>query len=630
MCGIAGIIQREPAPGVIEAMLGRLAHRGPDGGGTWSGRLGPWSIVLGHRRLAIIDIEGGRQPMGNEDGSVQITYNGEVYNFQDLRRAQERAGHRFASRSDTEAILHHCEQEGPEGLAALDGMFAFGLWDQGRGRLLLARDRAGIKPLYYARLPDGGIAFASELTALLMHPALDRRLSAEGLRSYFFSDYAHPSWTLVAGARKLEPGHSLTWHDGRMAAPEPFWRWSPPEPGRRIVAGEDVLARELWDRLGGAVRRQLVADVPIGVFLSGGIDSSSVAYLAQQAAGGRLATFSIGFEDPSYDESAAARRVARLIGSEHVEERLGAETVLDVTAEALDTLDEPLADHSYLPTYLLARLAARHRKVVLSGDGGDELWAGYPTYRAHRYARYFGRIPRPLRAGLIPALVARLPLDDRYQSLEWKLKRFVLRWDDDPYRRHLRWMAGTDLADLDRAVPDGGVVPETLRRPVSDPGDPLNALLMLDFTTYLPGSVLTKVDRAAMAHGLEVRPPMLDNALIDWAFAIASTRKLRGGVGKAVLKRAAAAYLPRDIVHRPKRGFSIPLATWLRGPLRPCVEEALDSPGLWEGRLLDRGVFRSWNERHQARRADYSKPLWALVVLDRWARRERIDAVAPT
>jgi asparagine synthase (glutamine-hydrolysing) len=226
--------------------------------------------------------------------------------------------------------------------------------------------------------------------------------------------------------------------------------------------------------------------------------------------------------------------------------------------------------------------------------------------------------------------VARLPIDDRYQSLEWKLKRFILRWDDDPHRRHLRWMAGTDLGDLDRAVPDGGLEPATLRRVVSDPGDPLNAILMLDFTTYLPGSVLTKVDRASMAHGLEVRPPLLDNEMIDWAFAIASHRKLRGGVAKAIFKRAAASHLPRQIVHRGKQGFSIPLASWLRGPLRSHVEGALDSPVLWEGRALNREVFRAWNDRHQARLTDYSKPLWALVVLDRWARRERIDAVAPS
>jgi asparagine synthase (glutamine-hydrolysing) len=371
MCGIAGIVQREPAPQVLEAMLARLAHRGPDGRGTWYGSYGPWHVALGHRRLSIIDLEGGRQPMGNEDGSVQITFNGEVYNFVALRRVLERAGHRFATRSDTEAIIHQHEQEGPAGLAALDGMFAFGLWDQGRGRLLLARDRAGIKPLYYAPLPDGGIAFASELAALLQHPGIDRRLSSQGLRSYFFSDYAHPHWTLVAGARKLEPGHSLAWQEGRAEAPAPFWRWSPPEPGRRIDDDEETLARGLWERLGRAVERQLVADVPVGVFLSGGIDSSSVAYLAKQSYRGRLTTFSIGFEDPSFDESPAARLVARHIGSEHIEEILGADTILEVTDAALDALDEPLADHSFLPTYLLSRLAARHLKVVLSGDGGD-------------------------------------------------------------------------------------------------------------------------------------------------------------------------------------------------------------------------------------------------------------------
>lgn len=626
MCGIAGFIQRQPAPDVLEAMLARLTHRGPDGQGCWSGTHGPWHVALGHRRLSIIDLEGGRQPMGNEDGTVQITFNGEIYNFMELRPALERAGHHFATRSDTEAIVHQYEQDGLDSLPALDGMFAFGLWDRNRGRLLLARDRAGIKPLFYAPLPDGGIAFASELSALLQHPAIDRRLSSVGLRSYFFSDYAHPPWTLVAGARKLEPGHELIWRDGVLSSPRPFWQWSPPEPGRRIDANEETLACEFWKRLGRAVERQLVADVPIGVFLSGGIDSSSIALLAQQAYRGRLKTFSIGFENPSFDESPAARRVARHIGSEHIEEILSQDMVLEVADSALDALDEPLADHSFLPTYLLSRLAAQHLKVVLGGDGGDELWAGYPTYLAHRYARIYRRFPRLLRSELIPALVSRLPVGDHYQGLEWRLKRFTLRWDDDLHRRHLRWMASTDLADLDLAVPDGGGEPATLRRVLSDPGDPLNAILALDFTTYLPGSVLTKVDRASMAHGLEVRPPMLDNAMIDWAFTISSHRKLRGKVGKAFFKRAAEAHLPRDIVNRRKQGFSIPLAAWLRGPLRSSVEEALDSPVLWEGRSLNREVFLTWNGRHQARLTDFSKPLWALVVLDRWTRRERIDA----
>jgi asparagine synthase (glutamine-hydrolysing) len=618
MCGIAGFIERRPNPEALPRMLARLAHRGPDGEGQWRREVGPWHVSLGHRRLAIIDVEGSPQPMENEDGALALTYNGEIYNFQELRPALERAGHRFRTRGDTEVVVHQVEEHGAGGVAALHGMFAFALWDGRARRLILARDRAGIKPLYYAELDDGGLAFASELTSLLAHGGARRELAPEGLASYFFSDYVHAPETIVRGVRKLAPGHTLVWEDGRLSEPRPYW--TVPAPGPAPVRSDDELAASLWSDLGRAVKAQLVSDVPVGIFLSGGVDSSCVATLAA-AAGGRMKAFSIGFDDATFDESKYARLVAERLDVELVSETLHERNLLDVLDAALDKLDEPMADPSLLPTYLLSRLAARHVKVVVGGDGGDELWGGYPTYRAHGYASLWARVPGFLRAGVGRA-VGLLPIDDRYQSLEWKLRRFTERWAHDPVTRHLRWMSSVDLPDLARALPSTrGARPATLDARLPETDDRMQRLLALDFTTYMPGSVLTKVDRASMAHGLEVRPPLLDDALVDLAFSLPSTYKVRGGATKVLLKRAARGKLPDEIIDRPKKGFGIPLAAWLRGPLRARVADITARSPLWDTGLLDRAVFAGWAREHQERRRDHAKALWALLVLDHWYRR---------
>ena len=631
MCGIAGYVQPNDARAPLAAMLQALAHRGPDGSGTWFGRTGDYHLALGHRRLAIIDLAGGAQPMGNEDGQVQLTFNGEIYNFQDLRPGLVTGGHRFATRSDTEVIIHHWEATGAAGLPALNGMFAFALWDARRGELVLARDRAGVKPLYYAPLPGGGLVFASELAALLQHPAVPHTVAPAGLADYFLVDYAQPPTTLVAGVCKLPPGHYLVWRAGKLTGPQPFWRLADTAPRAAPLPPDATLAAELWQRLGAAVERQLIADVPVGVFLSGGLDSSSIACLARARVGTRLQSFSIGFTDPAFDESPYARQVATLLGTDHHEERLGPEALAAALDEVLARPDEPFADPSILPTYLLARLAARHVKVALSGDGGDELWAGYPTYQAHcRHARVYGLLPGALRRGLIAPLVRRLPVRHGYMTWEFKAKRFALRWDDDPVRRHLRWMAGVDLPELTAAVPGAGAAPPAVLAcdPLARGGDPLNRLLALDFSTYLPGSVLTKVDRATMAHGLEARPPFLDNEVVAWAFGLPGRLKLRGGTTKYLLKLAARDHLPVIIRQRRKQGFAMPLAAWLRGPLQPRVAAVLRDSPVWDGGLLARDVFAGWLADHTAWRMDRAKPLWALLVLDQWARRQRIRFAA--
>ena len=638
MCGIAGFVTRagdaDADPDALARMLAQVAHRGPDGQGEWRGALddpgGAWRVALGHRRLAIIDLATGAQPMDNEDGSVVITFNGEIYNFAALRPALERQGHRFKTRSDTETIVHHFEQHGGNGVRDLSGMFAFAIWDARSGRLTLARDRVGIKPLYYAELAGGGIAFASELAAVLAHGGADGTLSPEGLASYFFSDYVHPPHTIVRGVKKLPPGHTVVWERGRLVAPRAFWQ-VPLTAGAAVARGaDDALAEELWRRLGEAVEAQLVSDVPVGIFLSGGVDSSCVAALAARRAPGRMKAFSIGFDTKTFDESDYARLVAGQLGVEHIVETLREETLLEVLDPALDRLDEPLGDPSYLPTFLLSRLAARHVKVVVGGDGGDELWAGYPTYRAHRYAAIYGHVPAPLRALLASQAIDRLPVDHRYQSLEWKLRRFTQRFDDNRVRRHLRWMSALDLPDLATALGRtgngagelDGLAPATLAAHLPDAGgDWLNQILALDFTTYMPGSVLTKVDRASMAHGLEVRPPLLDNQVVDWAFGLSSRYKLRGQRGKYLLKRAARGSVPDEVINRPKKGFAIPLARWLTGPLRPRLDALMTDSPIWQLGVLNQSAFAAWNHQHQQHQQDRSKPLWALLVLDHWVRR---------
>ena len=601
-------------------MLARIAHRGPDGEGRSVESRGEWQVALGHRRLSIIDLETGAQPMQSERAT--ITYNGELYNFRELRVALEARGHVFRTRSDTEALLRHVSEHGPRGLAAMSGMFAFALWDEPTQSLLIARDRAGIKPLYYGELSDGGLAFSSELASLMAHPGVDRTMSQEGLVSYFFSDYVAPPHTMVAGAKKLRPGHYVVWKDGVLSEQTPFWSIPAPRSSREVRATDAELASELWRKLDAAVERQLVADVPVGIFLSGGLDSSAVATLARARTGPTTKVFSIAFDDPSFDESAYARRVARSIGAVHVEETLREQDLIDVVDVAFDRLDEPLADPSYLPTYLLSRLAAKHVKVVLGGDGGDELWGGYPTYRAHDHARHYGRLPAIVRDRVVAPLVARLPVDDRYQSLEWKLKRFTQRFDDDAATRHLRWMSSVDIADLPRALPGtAGVRPETTRARLPVTPDALHRILALDFSTYMSGSVLAKVDRASMAHGLEVRPPLLDNDLLEFAFSLPSSYKLRGTTTKYLFKLAARGHVPQDIIARPKRGFAIPLAAWMRGALREPITAVVERSPVWDCGLVDRNTFRAWNLEHQAKRADRSKPLWALFVLHHWLSR---------
>lgn len=623
MCGIAGILGREGARATVERMTLAIAHRGPDGAGIEEVTTPGGTCTLGHRRLSIIDLGGGHQPMSNVEGDVWVTFNGEIYNFLSLRAELERDGVRFQRQSDTEVIAAGFARWGEALPAKLSGMFAFAVVDRRTGRFLVARDRSGIKPLYVASLADGALAFGSELSTLLAVEDVARKVSYEGLSSFLFADYAHPPHTLIRGVEKLAPGTMI---GGVVGGARETSRYVPSVLD--VIAPESLLSTdarhdrdaigELERELDQAVESQLLADVPVGVFLSGGLDSSLVAALARRHVKGPLRSFSIGFAEKTFDESAHAREVARALGLEHVEETVDEAKLLEVVDPVLDSLDEPFADHSIFPTYVLSRLAARHVKVVLGGDGADELFGGYPTYFAHeRHAR----LAAPLAPWVFPTfsrLVRRIPASDGYQALEWKLKRFVLRWDDTPHARHLRWMSALDVPDLERAMGPRYVAPSLLAsRPIGAFG--ALAAMRLDYTSYMPGSVLTKVDRASMAHGLEARPPFLDERVIDFAFRQPLSRKLRGGQGKWIVRRVADALLPRSVIERKKHGFSIPLARWIRGVLAPRVETVLrDSPAF---EVLSGDAYRSMYADHRARRGDHAKALFALLVLDRWMRR---------
>lgn len=604
-------------------MTAALAPRGPDGEGF---HLAP-GIGLGHRRLAIIDVEGGRQPLYSEDRAVVAVVNGEFYNFQDLRTELEGAGHRFATRSDSEVLVHGYEEWGDAVLDRLEGMFAFAVWDATKRRLLLARDRLGEKPLYYASLPGGAFAFASELKALAHAPGFDRAIDPGALAQYLIFEYVPAPASMVRGARKLQPGMRLVVEPGQAPTLTRYWDL-PLGSGPRLT-DPDEAAEALVGELRRSVRQRLVSDVPLGVFLSGGIDSSAVAALAAEVRGSALETFSIGFEDPSFDESSEARRVATAIGSQHHEDRLAPGTVMDLLPAIGNLLDEPIGDGSIVPTYLLARFARRRVTVALGGDGADELFAGYPTFQAERVAgMLFDQVPAVGRAlASVGAVALRaMPPSDGYLSTSFKVQQFLKGATSTGARRHQAWMASFSASDaLSALAPDLAmavstdplaVVDERLASCRSD--DRWDRLLYHYAKGYLADDVLTKVDRATMAVGLETRAPILDSAVIALACRMDPSLRLRGLETKHVLKRALRRLLPRETLRRKKHGFAMPIGQWLKGPLRPLLEETLSDASIRQAGLLAPGPLGRLVDEHVAGRVDHRKPLWTLIAFCRW------------
>lgn len=614
MCGIVGFVEKKSsskAPSVYKKMLEGIKHRGPDGEGTWTHSNEGWNIFLGHQRLAIIDIEGGAQPFG-KNFSEKIVFNGEIFNFLDLKKKIE-SDAAFSTRSDTEVLFHWLRQKKP--LQNLNGMFAFAFWDETKQSLLLARDPAGIKPLYYASLPEGGIAFASELKSLLAHPEISKEFNNEAIREYFFLDYFRAPQTLFRNIFKLLPGHSLLWEKGRLHEATPYFEIAKLFQNSLSAFSIEDTQAFIEMKLNQAVERQLVADVPVGVFLSGGLDSSLIASLAAAKTTRKIKTFSIGFRDKDFDETPYSNEVSHFLKTEHHHQYFEEADLLKEFDAILRTLDEPLADPSYLPTFILSRLAAKEVKVTLGGDGGDELWAGYPTYFAHAWAKPLHFVPAPILKGL-RGLFSQLKVNSNHQSLEWKLKRFFNRFETQPVHRHLHWMSGTEQKNIKYIFNHtlSSILFESLEKKLQ--GIPPDQIyLALDFISYLPGSVLTKVDRASMANGLEVRPPFLDHEFVAASFQVPYALKYRGRENKWLLKKIAHGKIPDTILKRKKKGFGIPLARWLRGPLKEEISFLLGDRVFLESIGASQPALQKlWNEFVDSK-YDASKTFWSLLVL---------------
>jgi asparagine synthase (glutamine-hydrolysing) len=609
VCGIAGIVSRGGAdPARLAAMSATLVHRGPDSDGSYID--GP--VGLAARRLSIIDLEHGDQPLANEDGTVVVVQNGEIVNHEQLRRSLERAGHRFSTRSDTEVIAHLYEQHGDAFAGRLRGMFALALWDARRHRLVLARDRFGIKPLLYRHDGDE-LAFASELRAL---PRGEVDLDA--LESFLAFNSIPAPLTIFRGTRKLPPGHLLVWEDGAVRL-ERYARPAPVAAAEIRREDEASLAEELRGRLRDSVRAHLVSDVPVGVLLSGGVDSSLLAALAAEESSEPLRTFSIGFEERSFDELGDARLVAGRYATDHHELVLRPDAALLLPALA-EAFDEPFADSSALPTYLVSELAASHVKVALSGEGGDELFGGYHTYAADLLALRVGPLARFARP-----LVERLPSSSRRASFDYRAKRFVRAAHLPPLERHHGWkeiFSPDARAELTGRASRFDPVDLLRARFAETEGAELLARLQdVDLGLYLVDDLLVKTDRASMAHSLEVRVPFLDTVVANLALALPRRHKVRGVGKKVLLRKAAEPLLPRRIVRGRKRGFSIPAAAWLRGELEPFAHDVLAGDTLRRQGYLDPGVARRYLDEHVAGREDWSRQLWGLLAFTLWHER---------
>ena len=611
MCGICGLVSLDGSPvdpGPLEAMNETLAHRGPDAAGT----LVDGPVALASRRLSIIDIAGGDQPIGNEDGSVQVVQNGEIYNHLELRATLGRQGHVFRTASDTEALVHLYEELGPSFVRELRGMFAIALWDSKRRRLVLARDPYGIKPLYYSAA-GGTLAFASELKAL---PRGEVDLDA--LEAFLTFNSIPAPLSIWKGTRKLPAGHMLVWNGDGEPELERFARPAPAPADEVRGEDENELAEELRARLRDSVRAHLIADVPVGVLLSGGVDSGALAALAALESGQRVQTFSIGFDEGSFDELADARKVAERYGTDHHEL-----TVKPDAAELLPKLaaafDEPFADSSALPTYLVSELAAGYVKVALSGEGGDELFGGYYTYVADLLAPRIG----PL-AGFARPLVERLPSSSAKASLDYRAKRFVRAAHLPPLERHHAWkeiFSADARAALLAPGKQGSSDPlDVYRKRYEETrgAEELARLQDVDLGIYLVDDLLVKTDRASMAHSLEARVPFLDPVVATLALALPTRLKVRGLSKKRLLRKAVAPLLPHSVVYGRKRGFSIPAAAWLRGPLVPFAREVLSAETLRAQGFFRPEAAARLLEDHVAGKEDLSRQLWGLLTFTLW------------
>ncbi|HNR22519.1 MAG TPA: amidotransferase 1, exosortase A system-associated [Steroidobacteraceae bacterium] len=627
MCGLTGIVdlrgRRELDRALLRRMNDSIQHRGPDGEGEHHEP----GVALGHRRLSIIDIATGQQPLYNEDGSVVVVYNGEIYNYQSLIPELQALGHVFHTKSDTEVIVHAWEAWGEDCVTRFRGMFAFALWDRNRETLFLARDRLGVKPLFYALLPDGQCVFGSELKALLLHPGVTRTIDPCAVEEYFAVGYVAEPRTIYTSVRKLPPAHTLVIRRGETApAPREYWDVRFSLDNR--IGFEDAMA-ELDRRLQDSIRLRMISEVPLGAFLSGGVDSSAVVATMARISDAPVNTCSISFDDPAFDETKFAQMVADRYQTRHYVDQVASDDF-----GLIDTLvglyDEPYADSSAIPTYRVCELARKHVTVALSGDGGDESFGGYRRYQLHLMEEKLrSALPLGFRRPVF-GLLGRL-----YPKADWAPRVFrakttfesLARNSVEAYLQSVSIVRAPMRARLFsggmRASLGGYRVDDLFARHAARAGtdDPLALIQYLDLKTYLVGDINTKVDRASMAHSLEVREPLMDHPLVEWLGTLPSSFKMRGGEGKRLLKKSMEPWLPHDVLYRPKMGFAVPLVRWFRGPLRETVRTAvlgdtLRDTGLFEPRVLEEIV-----SAHESGRRDYSAPLWTLLMFEGFLRR---------
>jgi asparagine synthase (glutamine-hydrolysing) len=624
LCGVAGFTKLKfcPGPDRIRSAVQSIVHRGPDQQGVFESH----SVALGAARLKIIDLDSGDQPIFSESGDTIIAFNGEIYNHAELRMELEKRGHRFGTRTDTETVLAAFLEWDVDCFSRLRGMFAIALWTESRKRLVLARDRMGIKPLYIAE-HGADLLFGSELKTIFVHPEFDRRLSLDGLDCYLSLNYVPAPWTLVEGIRKLQPGYWLEWRAGEVRS-EAYW--SLPRGPRRDWSKE-AAEEELDALLRQSVHEHLLSDVPLGVWLSGGIDSSTVLHYAATGSGHRLKTFSISFRGRSFDETEYIRAAATQYGTDHQEFDVNPELGLaDAIEEFAHYFDEPNADAGALPVWYLSKMTRRNVTVALSGEGADELFGGYLTYRADGYARLMRRLPASVLELALQA-ARRWPVSDDKISFEYMLKRFLAGCRMTPERAHVYWN-GTFSDAEKRALlcaPNPGALAAILEE-LSGAGEDLAAFLWFDQRYYLADDILMKVDRMSMAHSIEVRPPFLDHRIVEFAASLPANFKIRGARQKVILKDLMKGKLPPAILRRKKVGFDIPAHQWLRGPLRELMRESLSAGASEHSAVFRPAAIEACMQRHLERRANLGYHLWGLMILFLWMRRWQIQTTPAT
>ncbi len=633
MCGIAGIADSSGTPlelDLLGAMAEAIAHRGPDDQAFYrnpaargTGEIGS-SAALAFRRLSIIDVAGGRQPLSNEDGSVQLVFNGEIYNYVQLTEQLQAAGHKFASHSDAETVIHLYESHGIDGACRrLRGMFAFALWDQNKGQLHLARDRAGKKPLVY-HCNAGRISFSSELASLLADRRIERRIDWDAVYHYLTFMCVPSPLTAFEGVRKLEPAHWLTWRDGKITTGR-YWQLP---YGPKLKISREEACEAIREKLLEATRLRLMSEVPLGAFLSGGIDSSAVVAAMSRAGGGRVKTFSIGFEEKKFNELPFARMVAQAYGTEH-EEFMVRPNALEVLPKLVRHYGEPFADSSAIPTYYLSQMTRRHVTVALNGDGGDESFTGYRRHYAMRMADFFYRFPAPLRKTGCSLLGLASPHARERTSLVAGLRRFAEAANLPRAERYTRWTGFFSEDDKHGLLTDnvlekvGALNSVDLLRPLFEQArgyDGAEAASFVDAMFYLPNDLLVKVDIATMANSLEGRSPLLDHELMELAATLPADYKLKGRKLKAILKEAVAPWLPPQVLSKPKWGFAVPIGSWFRGEMRDFVADHLLGSSFANRGFFRPGKVQSMLEQHWEGRRDWSHHLWILLMFELWLR----------